>query len=169
MTFVWHFLNLMLQGFDVFYSSRDKAGEYRVGHKSHWLNSKQLLSATVVSSLKMQLLSSKSCVCNCASPLIVSALYLGSCNCGRHHPLCLQNHTAQSQLLLTLIRPHWAEPPCPRSGLHLVTANSRVDKLSPMKKICLSFESFQTVELRRCSQLISNALRRVTGISYMQF
>lgn len=150
MTFVWHFLNLVLQGFGAFYSSRDKASEYRVGHKSHWLNSKQLLSPTVVSSLKMQVINPKSSMCNSGSPLIVSALYLGSCNCVRHHPLCLQNDNAQSRLLLTLILQRWAEPTHPLPSLHLVTANSRVDKLILMKKICLSFESFQTVELRRC-------------------
>lgn len=85
----------------------------------------------------MQVLSSKSSVRNRVSPLMVSALYLGSCNCGRHHPLCLQNHTAQSQLLLTLILQHWAEPPRLLSILHLVTTNSRVDKLIPAEMLLL--------------------------------
>lgn len=76
---------------------------------------------------------------------MVSALYLGRCNCGCHHPLPLQNHTAQSQLLLTLVLQHWAELQHFLSSLHLVTVNTRVDKLTPYV-----FESFQTVELRRC-------------------
>lgn len=101
--------------------------------------------------------------------LIVSALYLGSCNCSRHHLLCFQNHPAQSQSLPTLILRHWAEPPCPLPSLGLVTVNA-VDKLIAMKKICLGFESvFQTVRLKRGLELISNALRRVTCIPYVPF
>lgn len=150
MTFISHFLNLILQGFGLFYSSRDKASEYGVGHKSRWLNSKQPLSATVLSSLKMQVLSSKSSVCDRVSPLIVSALRLGSFNCDRRHPLCLRNHTAQSQWQLTVILQHWAEPLDPLPSLHLVTADSRVDKLIRMEETCLRYESSQTAELRRC-------------------
>lgn len=53
--------------------------------------------------------------------LTVSALYLGSCNCVRHQPLCSQGDAAQSQLLLTLIHRQWAEPPHSLSSFHLVT------------------------------------------------
>lgn len=143
MTFISHFLNLILQGFGLFYSSRDKASEYRVGHKSHWLNSKQPLSATVVGSLEMQVLSSKSSVCDRVSPLIVSALCFRSFNCDRHHPLCLQNHTAQSQLQATLILQHRAEPLDPLLRLHLFTADGRVDKLIPMKKLAYVLSLFR--------------------------
>lgn len=98
-----------------------------------------VIPATEAGSLKKQVLSSKSGVCNRLSPLIVSVLYLRSCNRGRAHHLYLQDDTAQSQLRLTLILRQRAEPAThPLSSLHLVTAN-RVDKVISMKNNLLIF------------------------------